>query len=296
MTDSSATTMSSRSQGDAKEPRSDTSTWLVALWRSLASAVRPPRVRRVLADSSPRRMGATDSILLSTSNQTQLGENHQNASPMLRRRRPPRPRNKTDCKLCHRPIDCVDEQRARRQEGRGHTVCTMSTPATRPALTGGRRAITRSAQYTSNNAAQAAQPQVRRGINSPSRGYGRLASQSQVASRCLYQQERMYTTLNKASPGGSSAIDDETRRPNRPLNTTTLDTRRAFSSSKRDFYDVLGVAKGSGKGDIKKAYFQLAKKYHPDTNKVSESQSCTKSRRSSSKNTTNHQNGTIVKR
>jgi len=107
----------------------------------------------------------------------------------------------------------------------------------------------------------------------------------------------MYTTLNKASPGGSSAIDDETRRPNRPLNTTTLDTRRAFSSSKRDFYDVLGVAKGSGKGDIKKAYFQLAKKYHPDTNKVSESQSCTKSRRSSSKNsTTNHQNGTIVKR
>eukprot|EP00957_Ditylum_brightwellii_P164723 12541679-Ditylum_brightwellii.AAC.1 len=43
--------------------------------------------------------------------------------------------------------------------------------------------------------------------------------------------------------------------------------RRPFSSgNKRDFYDVLGVPRGSDKGAIKKAYFQLAKKYHPDTN------------------------------
>ena len=161
-------------------------------------------------------------------------------------------------------------------------ACMMSTSASRPALSGGRRAITKSAQYTSNHAApQTANPQIR-GISLPTRGFGRLASPSQVTKRCIYQQERMYTTLNRASPGGSSAIDDEMRRRNnnRPLNTTTLDTRRTFSSSKRDFYDVLGIAKGSGKGDIKKAYFKLAKKYHPDTNKVSEFQSCTKSPRS----------------
>ena len=37
-------------------------------------------------------------------------------------------------------------------------------------------------------------------------------------------------------------------------------------SDKRDYYEVLGIAKGADEASIKKAYRSLAKKYHPDMN------------------------------
>jgi molecular chaperone DnaJ len=37
-----------------------------------------------------------------------------------------------------------------------------------------------------------------------------------------------------------------------------------MKSSMRDYYDVLGVAPGAGADEIKRAYRQLARRYHPD--------------------------------
>uniref|UniRef100_UPI00358EF829 dnaJ homolog subfamily A member 3, mitochondrial-like isoform X2 n=1 Tax=Myxine glutinosa TaxID=7769 RepID=UPI00358EF829 len=38
-------------------------------------------------------------------------------------------------------------------------------------------------------------------------------------------------------------------------------------TAKNDYYRILGISKNSSQKDIKSAYYQLAKKYHPDTNK-----------------------------
>jgi molecular chaperone DnaJ len=45
-----------------------------------------------------------------------------------------------------------------------------------------------------------------------------------------------------------------------------------MSATKRDYYEVLGVARGSSEDDIRKAYRKLARQYHPDINKEADAE------------------------
>ena len=108
------------------------------------------------------------------------------------------------------------------------------------------------------------------------------------AATCSAPANLRRCIVTSCSSGGSGfSLDTRSTRPNTtrsyhsftlssgnsriqpPQRLQQLQVKRCFASkNKRDFYELLGVPKSADKATIKKAYFKLAKKYHPDTNQV----------------------------
>ena len=76
------------------------------------------------------------------------------------------------------------------------------------------------------------------------------------------------TSASTAASASASSSNTRLRAPASPsTRTRTFHASAPSNASAKDPYDVLGVKKDAAAGEIKKAYHQLAKKWHPDMNK-----------------------------
>ena len=97
-----------------------------------------------------------------------------------------------------------------------------------------------------------------------------------VSTTANGSQQRRHICIHRTSSLVSIPDDNKRRYHNlRPVPSSSRTAAAAFHSSavlglakKRDYYEVLGLPKSASKDEVKRKFRELAKKYHPDLNKV----------------------------
>ena len=79
-------------------------------------------------------------------------------------------------------------------------------------------------------------------------------------------EHRQFTTQARPRPSQCQHFSPLCRSRSNPESTQRRTFHASASLAIKDPYQALGVGKNASAGEIKKAYYGMAKKYHPDTN------------------------------